>query len=722
MKCTNSLPFFLAVLFSVMALAGFAQKGKHRLASEYFNAFKFEKAAEVYEDILKKNPEDAVALRGAGTARLRTFHYNEAEQHFATLTKLPSANDKDLLDYAQVLKIQRKYDDAVVVYEKYLSFGPDPYLIGYTYNDWATRIIRDSARFEIRKTLVNSQNSDFAPAFTENGLVFSSSRKQGKGKRKIYSWNDQSYLNLYTCEIGLDSNLSNPKVMKNQANSRYHEGTITYDPVHKIMYFTRNNFLKGKKNADADGTLRLGIFYANYADGKVGKVKPFPFNEAEFSVGHPSISADGSKMYFVSDMEGGYGGTDIYVSVRNLDFWSPPVNLGPKVNTPGNEMFPSTDARGTLYFASDYHPGLGGLDLFYTNLEDSAAVKNFGYPINSSYDDFSILTYPNGLSGYYTSNRPGGEGDDDIYAFVVHPISTIICSGKVFDLASGDHIPNATILVRDPATNSIEEVTINTDEEGNYRVELPFAPSYEVVGSKSGYFDKTIHIDNDGRTGFIDDVELFLTAVDYASEGNVYFAFDGSPAAGVHVTLKSLDGTVLGERITDDDGGYFFSLDPNSQYIIEAALDNYPTQTVVIDTRGLDASVIHTDIRLFNYEKGTIVQLDNIYYNYDQATIRVDAQRDLDRLAGILKSNPTMRVELRSHTDSRGTDSYNLRLSERRAKAAVDYLIKKGIAAQRLVWKGYGETMLLNDCVNDKECTETEHQKNRRTEFKILDI
>jgi outer membrane protein OmpA-like peptidoglycan-associated protein/tetratricopeptide (TPR) repeat protein len=722
MKLTITLPILLAVLLSAIAIDGFSQKGKLRLANDYFNSFKFEKAAEVYEDILKKNPEDITALRGAGVARMRTSHFDQAENHFAALTKIPTSTDKDLLDYAYVLKIQRKYDEAVVVYEKYLSYGPDPYLEGYTYNDWATRIIRDSARFEIRETQVNSANSDFAPAFTENGMVFSSSRKQGKGKRKIYAWNDQSYLNLYTCEITPDSNLTNAKVMKNQANSRYHEGTITYDPVHKIMYFTRNNFLKGKKNADDDGTLKLGIFYASYADGKIGKVKPFPFNEPEFSVGHPSISADGRKMYFVSDMEGGYGGTDIYVSVRNLDFWSPPVNLGPKINTPGNEMFPSTDSRGTLYFASDYHPGLGGLDLFYTSLEDSAKVKNFGYPINSSYDDFSLIAHADGLSGYYTSNRPGGQGDDDIYAFVVHPVSTIICSGKVFDLASGDHIPNATILVRDPATNSVQEVSVITDEAGNFRVELPFASTYELVGSKDGYFDKAIQINNDGRTGFVDDVELYLTAMDYASEGTVYFAFDGSPVSGALVTLKSLDGTVLGEKITDDDGGYFFGLDPESQYIIEASLDNYPTQTVVIDTRGLDASVIHSDIRMFNYEKGTIVQLDNIYYNYDQATIRSDAQRDLDRLTAILKSNPSMRIELRSHTDSRGTDSYNLRLSDRRAKAAVDYLIKKGIAPKRLVWKGYGETELLNNCVNDADCSETEHQKNRRTEFKILDI
>ena len=199
MKLTITLPVLLAVLLSAIAIDGFSQKGQLRLANDYFNSFKFEKAAEVYEDILKKNPEDITALRGAGVARMRTSHFDQAENHFAALTKIPTSTYKDLLDYAYVLKIQRKYDEAVVVYEKYLSYGPDPYLEGYTYNDWATRIIRDSARFEIRETQVNSANSDFAPAFTENGMVFSSSRKQGKGKRKIYAWNDQSYLNLYTC-------------------------------------------------------------------------------------------------------------------------------------------------------------------------------------------------------------------------------------------------------------------------------------------------------------------------------------------------------------------------------------------------------------------------------------------------------------------------------------------------------------------------------------------
>lgn len=708
------------VLVLALGSSASAQRGKHRLADEYYQAFNFKKSAEIYEDIIDKKPEDILALRRAGICRLRIDQFDRAEEHFRALALLKDSQPEDLLNLAHVLKVNKKYDEAVVAYELYLMKNPDAYLEQYTEDDWATRIIRDSARFEIRTTDINSPESDFSPAFADEGVIFASSRKQGKGKRNIYAWNDQSYLNMYTAEISSDSSLVNSKVIKNKSNSRYHDGTVTFDPSSNMMYFTRNNYLKGKKKSDEDGRLNLGIFYASFEDGELGKLRQFPFNDAEYSVGHPVISADGKQMFFVSDMPGGQGGTDIWVSAKNKDFWGTPVNLGPKINTPGNEMFPYIDKRGQFVFASDWHPGLGGLDLFYTFLDSAeVGITNFGYPVNSSYDDFGLILFDDLRHGFFSSNRPGGQGDDDIYAFLIHPPSKIQISGQVVDAVTGIPIQNATILLKDEFNDEVLEVVANTNNDGRYSFEVDYNTSYNIMGVKNGYYQEERSVNSNDKSGYLDRVNLEMTAYDYGAEGRIIYASTGELVKNALVVLKSADGTVLKETNAID-GTYFFPLEKEKEYILEASAPGLNKQSIVLSTIGKKATIITSDLSLFELKKGTIVRLDNIYYDYNKATIRPDAMRELDRLYGIMQENPTLEIELSSHTDSRGTDSYNLRLSERRAEAAVKYLIEKGIPASRIVAKGYGETKLLNNCDNETECSEKEHQKNRRTEFKIL--
>lgn len=716
--------FVFAGLLLGLSSDASAQRSKHRLGNEKFQQLDYRKAAEIYEDILKKSPDDPVALQRAAESRMRIDDFEISEAHYLALSKHEACRPEDLIAFADVLKINKKYDEAVMVYERYLSYAPDPYLLGYIDNDWAMRILRDSARFDVRNMPINSPQSDFAPSFSEDGILFSSSRRQGKGKRKTYTWTDQSYLNLFKAEIAPDSSLVSAKVLKGKANSRFHEGTVTYDKSQKIMYFTSNNHFKGKRNSSDEGYLNLGIYYATYEGEKMeGKLKAFPFNDPAYSVGHPAISPDGKAMYFVSDMPGGSGGTDIYVSYRNLDFWGEPINLGPRINTPGNEMFPFQDGQETFYFASDYHPGLGGLDMFYTRLDDEESkIRNFGYPINSSFDDFGLITYSDGLKGYFSSNRPGGAGDDDIYLFVVNKPEKIQVSGRAFDVATGSPIPNATILLKDSQNETVLEVVANTDADGNYRFDVDYDQSYILIGVKNAYFQNEIRIHSSDKSGYLDQADIGLTAYDYAAEGTVVLADSGEKAVGATVLLKTIDGEVLQELLVDEDGKYHFGLDPEMQYVVEAFKAGYPPQSIELDTRGKAATIINSDLSLFAYEAGAVVRLDNIYYDYDKFNIRADAARELDRLVEILTGNPTMRIELSSHTDARGSDPYNLRLSQKRADAAVAYLISQGIEASRLVARGYGETKLLNDCGNGVTCTEAEHQRNRRTEFTILNL
>jgi outer membrane protein OmpA-like peptidoglycan-associated protein len=292
----------------------------------------------------------------------------------------------------------------------------------------------------------------------------------------------------------------------------------------------------------------------------------------------------------------------------------------------------------------------------------------------------------------------------------------------VIDIATMSPIPNATILLKDAQNREVLQVVANTDADGNYRFQVPYDQTYTIIGVKNGYFQKEVKVKSSDKSGYLDRVDLPLTAYAYAAEGRVYYSDDGKPADGATVLLKGVDGEVLQEMVVTEDGLYHFGLSPESQYTLEAFKAAYPPQSIVLDTRGKPATIIYSDLQLFAYEKGKVIRLDNIYYDYDRHEIRTDAARELDRLVKIMRDNPTMKIELSSHTDARGSDAYNLRLSQRRAQSAVDYLISKGIDSSRLVAKGYGETRLLNHCANDVECSDADHQFNRRTEFTILDL
>ncbi|MEO0404033.1 MAG: OmpA family protein, partial [Bacteroidota bacterium] len=714
---------FLAIAMGFSFVAQ-AQKGKKKLAEEYYQGFQFEKAAEIFEDVLKQDDNDIFALKRAAECRKNIGDYAKAEEHLANLANQSVVRAEDLLIYADILKIQKKYDEALEIYERYMKMKPnDQYVAKYlSTGNWAYEIVRDSGRFEITNSKVNSQYSDFAPCFVEGKVIFSSARKQGKGSKKKYNWTDQSYLNLYTADILKDSSLHNVNIADSEANSRFHEGTVAYDYTNKEIYFTRNNYHKGEKNQGDDGQLNLAIFYGDYENGELGKLKEFPFNNEEYSVGHPTITSDGNTMYFTSDMPGGQGGTDIYKVTRSGDSWTKPENLGPQINTPNDEMFPFVDDAGTLYFASNGHPGLGGLDLFYLDGTSNNEVTNFGYPVNSSFDDFGMITFADGRVGYFSSNRPGGLGDDDIYEFVVRKAAVIRVAGLVVDAETQEPIANSTILLKDENNEKVLQVVANADGEGSYFFDVEYDKTYTIIGVKNGYFQKEIKLTTNDRSGFIDASNIELTKYAYASEGKVLIAETNEPAEGALVSLYDLEGNVVAQTLTLVNGEYFFGLQPESQYTLVAEKEPFPKQEIALDTRGRPATIVYSDFRLFMIEKGAVVRLDNIYYDYNKATLRPEAERELDRLVKIMMDNPTMTIELGSHTDARGSSSYNLSLSKRRAKSAVDYLISRGISRSRLVPKGYGETRLLNRCTDNAECSDEEHARNRRTEFTILNI
>lgn len=715
------LLIILTVVLAMPSIDAFAQKGKHKLANRYISEFNFNDAASIYADILDKNPEDVVALRQGAKCNENIGDTRRAEAYLAALSKLDDKEYEDLYNYAAILKKNKKYEEALNVYRACNEINPNDNRVSayLKQKDWSNKILRDSSRYSIAAAKINSAESDFAPAFVDNMIIFSSARGEGKGKRNIYAWNDQSYLNLHFAAIDPDSALQDAKVIRNKANSRFHEGTASFDPNTRELYITRNNFNRGKKKKSKVGKLNLGIYYGKYENAEIGKLQDFEYNNPEYSVGHPSVSPSGKELYFISDMPGGKGGTDIYVSLKEDGGWGKPENLV-AVNTPGNEMFPFAMKDSLLYFASDGYPGLGGLDLFYVNLGDpGVVVRNMGYPASTAYDDFGICVFESGKIGYFSSNRPGGIGDDDVYEFRISPPTEIFVNGQILDKETMEPIPLATIYV---VTSEGLEPVATSNAEGYYDFEYEFKEELTVRAEKEDYFPEELTVASNPASSYLDEIDFQLEKFEYTVQGTVLYADNDQPAEGAKMSLYDEEGKLINSAETGPDGTYFFGLRGNSQDVLECTKFGYPDQEVALDTRDRVAREIYADFRLFKLEEGTVVRMDNIYYDYNSAEIRSDAARELDKLKGILDDNPTMKIEMGSHTDSRGGDGFNLNLSKRRAKSAIDYLVSKGIAKNRLTYKGYGETKLLNKCADGVECSEEDHQLNRRTEFTILDI
>ena len=490
-------------------------------------------------------------------------------------------------------------------------------------------------------TLLNTPGPDYAPIVNEGFFYFTSSR-QATG---IYSATGVPYTKLFrTRADGIKVDVQNIQALPEFKNEEgLNQGSIAISPDGNTIIYARGNSTSSKDLPD------VHLFASYFRGGGFTQPIWMPLNEDEFWWNStPAFSPDGSELYFASNRPGGYGGVDLYKATKlaNGDFGNP-VNLGPQINTSGNEMFPRMMSDGKFFFASDGHPGFGKLDLFVAEpSEDGLVIKNLGPKINSVSDDFGIYFTRYPQDGFITSNREGGQGDDDIYYFedktpkpkVVNVFLNVTTKEKKDD-GTEEILPQTRVALYDSAN----KMTGGDFTNQNGRVRFTLAPdqNFSMIASKSGYFSKSITYDTRGKTPRQEDLIQEVT----------------------NITLDT---------------------------------------TIVLDALILEKSIV----------------LDNIYYDLDKADIRPDAAEELDKLVTILKDNPTISIELSSHTDARATDAYNDALSQRRAESAVAYIVSKGIDAERLVAKGYGKRQLIIA----NATTEEEHQVNRRTEFKVIEI
>lgn len=559
-------------------------------------------------------------------------------------------------------------------------------------------------------------------------------------------------------------------------NSKYHEGPCAFFHDGMKIVFTRNSQSGGggifgqKKNAAIN---RLKLYTAEYEDNEWRKIKEIPFNSNDYSCGHPTLTIDDKIMYFVSDMPGGYGGTDIWMTRYNNGDWSKPQNLGGTVNTRGNEMFPFIDERGNLYFSSDGHPGLGDLDMFFIPMNTATAmpsgkVRNLGAPLNSNRDDFGIITDSERHTGFLSSNRKRGGTDDDIYKFTrlgtLYGCRELVVNiydnetKKPFDRIRFEYEVKGETALRESAITSTLgtiKLCLEADNDFNFYVKQNgYQPTTLSFSNKDAsdyesskldiYLKKEVSVAEKPKKNKVETPnptanEILVArrngnSVSTIFRGVVTAGKDSTPIAGVLIKFINQCTGTSQEMTTGIDGSYEFKRDLNCDYILESVKEGFGKSSELVAKVEEKRSIINIfrkktapvnigslfDTKL--YKVGDVVKLDNIYYDSESSKIRRDAARELEKLVNTMRKNPNMIIEIRSHTDTRGNAQDNLYLSQQRANEVVDFLVQKGVARGRMRGVGKGESEPVNGCGDGVQCTEAEHQRNRRTEFKILSI
>jgi outer membrane protein OmpA-like peptidoglycan-associated protein/tetratricopeptide (TPR) repeat protein len=644
--------FGCCAVFLVFTLVGYTQKKGVTIADKKFDNYSYVDAIGIYEKVAEKGYKDEKMFRKLGDSYFFIADLIKAEKWYTALFDMNAVQEPEYYyRYSQSLKAVGNYSKADKMLEQFIakSAGDQRGKLFASQRDYLKDIKENSGLYEVFDAGINSAYSDYGSAYYNNTILFASARDTGGVAKKVFKWNNESFTNLYSSEISTQGSLGKPEVFNKNINGRFHESTPVFTKDGQTMYFTRNNYLNGKRQNDSRRLILLKLYKATNENGKWVNVEELPFNSNEYSVAHPALSVDEKTLYFASDMPGTKGMSDLFsVSINPNGTYGTPKNLGLPINTESRETFPYIAQDNKLYFASDGHPGLGGLDVFVTDLlanTGSEAIENIGAPINSTQDDFSFVIDAGNQKGFVTSNREGGLGSDDIYRFnkLPVPVCVQVLQGVIKDQDTGLVMANAKVSLFDANFNLIKEIT--TLLSGAYTFEVECGKVYYLRGEKPEYETK--------------ENKIVIAKVSGETQGTL-------------------------------------ALEPRK--------------------RAVD---VGTDL-------ANTLNIPILYFDLDKSFIRKDAAFELEKVLAVMQQYPKMTIDIRSHTDCRQTIAYNQALSDRRAKATKAWLIKNGVAANRLTAKGYGESQLVNDCgcepTNKSNCTEEQHQANRRSEFLIVSI
>lgn len=648
---------FLFLLVCMMFSANIqAQDKRMEKANNAFSKFAFIDAAKIYKRLIKSGDNSIEIYTKLGDCYYYNGDYPQALEYYSKVLNSSNTIDPEYyFRYAQVLNSTKDYKEAEKVLKTYYQkSGKKDLSENWNEAKLLENIKLQSGRYSINEVEINTKASDFGTAFYDKDkVIYASARDTGIVAKRKHSWNDKSFLKLYSANITVDGGLQNAVRLKGDINTKYHQSTPAITKDGKYMFFTRNNYKDGKLVADKKGISNLKIYIAENVNGEWKNIKElgYPLNSDAFSSAHPALSADESELYFASDRDNKFGDSDLYVvSLKKNGYVGNDVRkLGDEINTLGRETYPFVDSAGTLYFSSDGHPGLGGLDVFAAIKDETGLyhVVNVGDGINTAADDFAYVIKDDSKKGYFSSNR---NGNDDIFGFTENRPATFdfnikpIVSGVV-TYATGEPIEGMAIEIHNVANELIK--TVYSDKDGKYSLNLEPYKEHSLVYKKTGLVEIT-------------NVVTPLKPSEKRTISNVF--------------IKELEVIVNDKTITLKEG------------------DDLTKR----------------------------LQLSPIYFDYSGDKIRESSKAELDKIIEILKGRHSISLTVNSYTDSRGRDDFNMKLSESRAKATVDYIISKGIDKDRVTGKGYGETRIINKCTNGVPCTEMQHQENRRSEFIIL--
>jgi len=631
-----------------LTITGNSQTKSVIKADENYNKYAYIDAIATYEKVAEKGYKDEKMFQRLGNAYYFNGELTKAVKWYDALFEMKSQQEPEYYyRYSQALKASGNYSKADQVMETFNQLvKTDKRGILFESNkNYLEQIKSNSGRFEIADAGINSKYSDYGSAFLDNKVVFASARDTGGVSRKTFKWTNKSFTNLYAAELKADGTVGETERFEKKINSKFNESTPVFTKDGKTMYFTRNNFLKGKRGKDDKKITLLKLYRAHLINGKWENITELPFNSDLYSVAHPALSLDEKQLYFASDMPGTIGQSDLFSAAINSDgTFGAPQNLGAGINTEGRETFPFVSGDNELYFSSDGRPGLGGLDVFVAKINSDTGIgeiQNIGAPVNTTQDDFAFIINSENRSGFFSSNREGGVGYDDIYRFT--ETKKLVCNqtltGTVVDLESDNVLENAHVKLLDEKFQEVAQIT------------------------------------------------------------------------------------------TGKDGSYSFEVKCNEKYYLHAEKEDFETKevSVIMDaTDGIKNLKLPLEKRIKPIEVGTnlakTLDIPIIYFDLDKSFITKAAKFQLEKIVAVMNQYPSMKIDVRSHTDSRQTAKYNIALSERRAKSTIDWLIKNGIAKNRLTGKGYGETQLVNRCSDNTDCSEEEHQLNRRSEFIVLNL
>lgn len=605
--------YIIILSFIFSGTLGYAQEGKVKVAGEKFEEFAYVNARDLYSRVANRGFTSPEVFSKLGDSYYFTADYADAVQWYEKLvTTGEEVSPEYYFRYAQSLKSIKKYDKADKMMAVFVQMsGTDTR--GEMFEkerDYLKEIEAQSGRYAIEQVNFNTELQDFSPSFLGERVVISSNRKSSTGDY-IHDWNNQPFLDLYVVDNAKSDNPSIEKFSKN-INTPYHESSSVFTESGDEMYFTRNNYSKKTKlKRDEAGTTKLKLYHSYKRGGVWSIPEELPFNSDEYSTAHPALSPDGTILYFASDMPGTKGLSDIWMSTINEDgTYGTPINLGSEINTEGRETFPFVSSDNKLFYATDGHVGLGGLDVFVTQLSDDGKVGasyNVGKPVNSSADDFGLILSESRGTGYFSSNRASGLGNDDIYSFTRDRKILTNCAqnivGTTRDVKTDEILPQTTVTLRDKVNQVV--ATVTSDDLGKFTFsDVNCSETYVVRGAKDTYEPHEVILTTSSDVGGIINRDVYLK--------------------------------------------------PGAQLVIGGDLTN-------------------------------ILELNPIYFDFDKSNIRPDAALELEKVIAVMQQYPTLKIDVRSHTDSRAPDAYNMKLSQRRNVSTIRYIVQQGgIDASRL--------------------------------------